>query len=212
MVTPTPSLDLEPIVFGFDRETAVIEYKSGIGWDEMGRRAQRELVRDLMAFGNADTFGYLVVGVSQTDSGMYERSGISEEQAASYDPTPIGEVVRTYSDPEVQFTIHVPEFQGRRFVMFRVAPFATVPHICRQSYDNVLEQAEIYVRADNAQSIKVPTAQHMRRLVERATFNQRESLLAQIRELVGPGAGPARPPSSQQWVRDRISRLLGREP
>lgn len=210
MVTPTPSLDLEPIVFGFDRETAVIEYKSGIGWNEMDRRAQRELIRDLMAFGNSDTFGYLVVGVSQTDSGVYERSGVSEEQAASYDPTPVGEVVRTYSDPEVQLTIHLPGFQRRRFVVFRIAPFSTVPHICRQSYDNVLEQAAIYVRTDNAQSIKVPTAQHMRRLVDRATFNQRETLLAQIRSLVGTAPEPKGPSSVIQALRDQIGRLRRR--
>ncbi|HLC30060.1 MAG TPA: ATP-binding protein [Dehalococcoidia bacterium] len=211
MTQPVDSaLDFERIVFGFDRETAVIEYKSGIGWNEMDRRSQVGLIKDLMAFGNSDTFGYLVVGVSETDSSVYERTGVSEEQAASYDPTPIGEVVRTYSDPEVQFTIHVPELQGRRFVVFRVAPFATVPHICRQSYDNVLEQAAIYVRTDNAQSIKVPTTQHMRRLVERATFNQRGSLLAQIRELVGPGAGATQPPSLTQGFRDQISRRFGR--
>ncbi|MBI2886722.1 MAG: ATP-binding protein [Chloroflexi bacterium] len=209
MVTPTPSLNLEPIVFGFDRETAVIEYKSGIGWGEMGRRAQRELIKDLMAFGNSATFGYPVVGVSQTASG-YERTGVSEEQAASYDPTPVGELVRQYSDPEVQFTIHVPEIQGRRFVVFRVAPFANVPHICRQSYDDVLEQAAIYVRTDNAQSIKVPSAQHMRRLIERATFNQRDSLLAQIRELVGPSVGATQPSGVAQALRDQLSRLLGR--
>lgn len=210
MVTPTPSLDLEPVIFGFDRETAVIEYKTGIGWNEMDRRSQVGLIKDLMAFGNSDTFGYLVVGVSQTDSGVYERSGVSEEQAASYDPTPVGVDVRTYSDPEVQFTIHIPEFQGRRFVVFRIAPFATVPHICRQSYPGILDQAAIYVRTDNAQSLKVPTAQHMRRLIERATLNQREGLLAQIRELVGAGAGPTQPPTSTQSFRDQIMRRFGR--
>lgn len=209
MVTPELALDLEPIVFGFDRETATVEYKAGIGWDELGRRGQREIIRDLMAFGNSDTFGYLVIGVLRREDGTFERRGVNPEQAASYDPTPVGEVVRTYSDPEVQFTLHVPELQGKRFVVFRIAPFATVPHICRQSYDDILEQGAIYVRTDNAQTIKVPTAEHMRRLVERAMVNQGDRLLAQIRSLVGPETAAPRPSPTQRF-RDQISRLLGR--
>lgn len=199
-------IDFEPIIFGFDRENATIEYKSAVGWNELGRRGQREIIRDLMAFGNSDTIGYLVIGV---DPITYNRTGITEEQAASYDPTPIGELIRTHSDPEVQFSLHVPEVQGRHFVVFRVIPFATVPHICRRSYGDVLQEAAIYVRTDNAQSIKVPTAAHMRRLVERATLNQKETLLAQIRSLVGPTATVA-PSTATQGFRDQLGRLLGR--
>lgn len=210
LLPPELPLNLEPIVFDYDRETASIEYKGSVGWDELDRRGQREIIRDLMAFGNSDTIGYLVIGVDTGSGATFERNGVSEEQAASYDPTPIGELVREFSDPEVQFTIHVPELQGKRFVVFRISPFATVPHICRKPYNGILQQGAIYVRTDNAQTIKVPTAQHMRRLIDRAVFNQGDSLLAQIRSLVGPGPGPAPPSGPAQALRDQISRLLGR--
>ncbi len=211
MTQPIDSaLDFERIVFGFDREIATIEYKGAFGWDEIGREAQRELVRDLIAFGNSDAIGYIAIGVSKTESGGFDRVGLTTEQAGSYDPSPIGVIVRQFADPEVRFTIHTPTLQGKNFVILRVVPFETVPHICKTSYASVLEQAAIYVRTDNAESVKVPTAEHMRRLVERATFNQRDRLLAQIRELVGPGTGPTQPPTSTQSFRDQIARRFGR--
>jgi len=68
------SLDLAPIVFGFDRETATVEYKGSVGWNELGRRGQRELVRDLMGFGNGDSPGYIVIGVNDA-GGQLSRDG-----------------------------------------------------------------------------------------------------------------------------------------
>lgn len=156
MVTPSQPIDFEPIIFGFDRENAEVDYKRAIGWGELGPRGQHELIRDLMAFGNSDRFGYIVIGVRQSENGGFERTGISDEQAASYQPEQIGQMARLFSDPEVQCSLHTPELQGRLFVVLWIAPFSSVPHICRQSYDIVLDQAAIYVRRDRAQTIKVP--------------------------------------------------------
>jgi hypothetical protein len=53
----------------------------------------------------------------------------------------------------------------------------------------MLHQAAIYVRTGDAQSVRVPSAEHMRLLVNRAVENRGAGLLEQIRRLVGPPMG-----------------------
>ncbi len=88
---------------------------------------------------------------------------------------------------------------GKRFVLLRVLPFASVPHICRRSYETILEQAAIYVRTDNAETAKVPTAEHMRRIIDRAVSNQGSALLQQIRRIVGNPLSAAPPVDEERF-------------
>lgn len=57
-----------------------------------GTKAERaELVRDLMCFANTPDGGFIVIGVEEISSG-WNSVGISEEQAETIDPTPIGDL------------------------------------------------------------------------------------------------------------------------
>ncbi len=109
---------------------------------------------------------------------------MSEEQAAGFDPTPIGEWVTNYFEPPIRFRLHKPRVNGKLFVVTQVHPFQTVPHICIKSYDTVLHQAAIYVRSEACQTVKVQSADKMRALVERATTNSADALVARIDELL----------------------------
>jgi hypothetical protein len=75
--------EFEEIVFGYYREQAHVDYKSAVGWDDLGRRGQHGVVRDMMAMGNGDIAGYLVFGVGQVDGGNFDRTGLTERQAGS---------------------------------------------------------------------------------------------------------------------------------
>jgi len=176
--------ELIPIVkYGHERPD--LDYKGPINWNEWSNRGKADLVRDMMALANSDIPGYIIIGV--TDDGGVVRSydGLSDEQIESFDPSKIADKIKRFADPEVRFELYKPAVDGNRYVVIRVLPFQTVPHICNNSYADILEEAAIYVRGEGARTIKVPSAEYMRRLVDRAIQISADTLVDRIRRLVG---------------------------
>lgn len=176
--------ELTPIVkFGHERPD--LDYKGPINWNEWANREKADLVRDMTALANSDIPGYIVIGA--TDEGGVVRSydGLSDEQIESFDPSKVADKIKRYADPEVRFELYKPTVDGKRYVVIRVLPFQAVPHICSTSYADVLEEAAVYVRGEGARTIKVPSAEYMRRLVDRAIQISADTLVDRIRRLVG---------------------------
>lgn len=175
--------DLAPIV-RTGHETPYLDYKAAGDWRAWNRADKAELVRDMMALANSDMPGYVVIGVSELPDKTFCFDGVSEEQAGSFDASSIADSVREFADPEVRFLIRKPHVDGRLYVVVRVAPFEAVPHICRRNSGDVLQQAAVYIRSEGAQTIKVPSAEYMRRLTDRATQNSADAILSMVRRLV----------------------------
>lgn len=175
--------ELIPIVkYGHERPD--LDYKGPVNWQEWPNRDKAELIRDMMGLANSEVPGYIVIGA--TDDGGIVRSydGLSDSQIESFDQSKIADKMKRYADPEVHFELYKPTVDGRRYVVIRVLPFQTVPHICRTSYADILEEAAIYVRGEGARTIKVSSAEYMRRLVDHAIQINADALVDRIRRLV----------------------------
>lgn len=161
-----------------------LDYKEPGNWRAWSRANKAELVRDMMALGNLDVPGYIVIGA--TDDGGVVRSydGLNDMELTSFDPSSIADKVKRYSDPEVRFEMYKPTVDGSRYVVVRTLPFQTVPHICTDSCGQVLDEAAIYIRGEGARTIKVQSAEQMRRLVERAIQINSDAVVNRVRELV----------------------------
>lgn len=175
--------ELIPIV-KHGRERPDLDYKGPVNWDEWPDRNKAELVRDMMALANSEVPGYIVIGA--TDDGGVVRSydGLSDQEIESFDPSKIADKMKRYADPEVHFDLYKPTVDSKKYVVIRVLPFRTVPHICRTSYGDILEETAIYVRGEGARTIKVPSAEYMRRMVDRAIQISADTLVDRIRRLV----------------------------
>ena len=186
MVTSTYGMsdeELIPIVY-WGYETPQIDYKKPGNWREWSRATKAELVRDIMGLANADVPGYIIIGATTEGGTVTSYDGLDEDKAASFDPSKIADKVKRYADPEVSFVIKTPSIDGKRYVVIRVWPFQALPHICRDSYGDILEEGAIYVRGEGARTIKIPSADHMRKLVDRSTQISADTLVNRIRELV----------------------------
>ena len=185
-------LEIEDLITrGF--ESPDVDYKAPGDWNVWGQNEKCELVRDVIALANSDKPGWLILGVSEKNDGTFRQQGLTEAQAASFDPTPIGEKISQHADPAVPLRVHKRRVDGRLYVAIQVQPFQTLPHICvRNGGNGVLQQASIYVRTEACQTTKLTDVDHLRRLVDRATLNSADELVARINELM-KRAHPERP-------------------
>lgn len=167
--------DFEELVYR-QVESDVLDYKSRMSWRTMSRAAKGKLLRHLIAFANTRG-GALVIGVSENDSGVPEnRTGVSEEDAASFDPTPVADFFNAHVEPPLNFKIERPEIDGKRYVIFIVEPFTELPHICCRGIENELQEGVFYIRTSGASSRPARRAMEMQQLLRRCMRNEREQL------------------------------------
>jgi predicted HTH transcriptional regulator len=205
--------EIIPIVkYGHERPD--LDYKGSINWDEWPNSDKADLVRDMIALANSEVPGYIVIGASDEGGVVRSYDGLSDKQIESFDPSKIADKVKRYADPEIHFDLYKPTVDGKRYVVIRVSPFQTVPHVCRTNYANILEEAAIYVRGEGARTIKVPSAEHMRQIVDRAIQISADTLVNRIRRLVsalkeGELAGHEHFESQIAEVRKQLEKKFG---
>ena len=118
-----------------------------------------------------------MIGVGENDSGVPEnRTGVSEEDAASFDPTPVADFFNAHIEPPLNFRIERPEIDGKRYVIFIVEPFTELPHICCKGIENELQEGVFYIRTSGASSRPARRAMEMQQLLRRCMRNKREQL------------------------------------
>ena len=174
-MAPEKIYDFEELVYR-QVESDVLDYKSRMSWRTMNRAAKGKLLRHLTAFANTKG-GALVIGVGENDSGVPEnRTGVSEEDAASFDPTPVADFFNAHIEPPLNFRIERPEIDGKRYVIFIVEPFTELPHICCKGIENELQEGVFYIRTSGASSRPARRAMEMQQLLRRCMRNEREQL------------------------------------
>jgi len=157
-------------------ESDELDYKSAMSWRDMSRQEKGKIVRHLTAFANTRG-GFLVIGVSEDASGipcMY--TGVSEEQAATFDPTPVGNFINSHIDPPLDYIIERPLVDGKRYVIFAVKPFKNLPHVCSRGVEGELQEGIFYIRTAEASSRPARRAHEMQELLRRCMRNEREQL------------------------------------
>ncbi|QSH41290.1 ATP-binding protein [Lentisphaerota bacterium ZTH] len=162
-------------------ESEELDYKAAINWNRLNRTGRAKFARHCMALANTKG-GYIVVGVGEDSAGQPSLfTGLSKEQAKSFDPTMIGNFINKYADPEIDFTLERPVVDGKRYAIFVIRRFADIPHVCAYGFNNELQQGVFYIRTADAASRPAYRASEIHALVQRALRNQRELLGKMIR-------------------------------
>lgn len=113
--------ELEALLEGAE-ETDALEFKAAMGWHQ-------SLIQDILAMANVQDGGRIVIGIAD---GTYLRTGLTDEQIASYDIETMQDRVAAFSDPRVEFRSEVvSDHRGLRFILLEVRPFETTPVVCR---------------------------------------------------------------------------------
>ena len=165
-------------------ESDVLDYKAALCWTKMTRQAKGKIVRHCLALANTKG-GCIVIGVGEDSSGhpsLY--TGLSREQVHSFDPTTVGQFVNRYVEPPIEFTIERPVVDGKRYAIFVVRPFRSLPHVCTSGIEGELQTGVFYIRTPDASSRPAYRAIEMQMLIQRALRNQREELGRMLRGLL----------------------------
>ena len=186
-------------------ESPDVDAKAPGSWKVWSKAEKAELVRDMMAMANSDRPGWILLGISEGSAGEWVYDGLTEAQSASFDPSRIGGKVKRFADPEVAFSVHREQFDGRWYVAIRTEPFQKMPHICKASHPGVLDEGVIYVRNEACETTRVTAAEQMRRLIERAIQMHADSIVGRIAELMAQagmlGAVAEAPKPEAEWAR-----------
>lgn len=165
-------------------ESDELDYKAAMNWNLLSKSGRAKLIRHCLAFANTRG-GYLVIGVGEDASGHpSDYQGVSPEELHSFDPSSVMSFVHHLTDPPIQFTIERPEIDGKRYVIFDIKPFSSLPHICASGVDGELQQGVFYIRTKGASSRPAVSAMEMQSLIRRALRNQRAMLGQMLRGIL----------------------------
>ena len=98
-------------------ESDELDYKAAQNWLQLPRSGKAKFVRHCLAMANTKG-GYVVVGVGEDASGQPAVfTGLTPEEAQSFDPTAVGSFINRYADPQIDFTLERPVVDGKRYVV-----------------------------------------------------------------------------------------------
>jgi len=181
-------------------ESEELDYKAAQNWGRLKRAEKAKFARHCMAMANTKG-GYLVVGVGEDKAGrprLY--TGLTEKEAKSFDPTDVGNFINRYSDPEVDFDIEKPVVDRKRYVVFVIRRFSSLPHVCGYSCENELQQGVFYIRTADASSRPAYRASEIHGIVQRALRNQREFLGRMLRGVLYEGKQSPEPGAENYFI------------
>jgi len=182
-------------------ESRGLDFKAPMAWE--GSKADRaELIRDLMCFANTPDGGYILVGIEESPGG-FVATGVSDDQAESFDPSKIGDLAQTYCSVLPVFAVHKVALEGNLYVLIAVEEFECQPIICTKDCHGpgnelVLRAGTVYTRTVDAKCTETKTAEDMQRVLDMAVRKRGDALLAQVAGLLGSRGSGELPPSSHQ--------------
>lgn len=180
-------------------ESDTLDYKAAQNWNKLSKSGKAKFARHCLAMANTKG-GYVVVGVGEDASGQPALfTGLTKEQAKSFDPTHVGNFINRYADPQIDFSIERPVIDGKRYVVLVIRRFQMLPHVCSYGCDSELLQGVFYIRTADAASRPAYRASEIQALLQRALRNQREILGRMIRGILYEGGH--NPPEEQAQSR-----------
>lgn len=163
-------------------ESKQLDYKAPCAWDEGDKKPCCEIVKDILAIANARG-GWIVVGVSETSTG-FAWDGLTEQQCESFETSRLNRFLQNYADPPINTHVIKYPSEDKNFVIIEIPRFPDTPHICQKDYPGVLAAGALYVRTDNNESAPIKSSADMRAIVEQATRNRADQLLASFRAVL----------------------------
>lgn len=151
--------------------------------------AKGKLLKCIMAFANTRDGGHILIGVEQKGV-RFEPTGVTTEQARSFDLTDIGNFARNHCSTLPRVTTREVMVDGVTMLLVRIAEFTDEPIVCTNDLHDsnrkpILRKGNIYVRTEDARCVAIDSSETMRSFLALAVQKHGEGLLEQIRGLVG---------------------------
>lgn len=195
-------------MLAYGREQAGIEFK---GPDS--RTANKQLfvkvVRAMLSMANRRDGGLVVVGIDEANDKTLLPTGIAESDLATWNVfDELADAVAGYTDPNVNFTIEIFDYEGKKFVLIQVDEFNDIPVLCKKDYPGVLRSGACYVRSrKKPETSEIPTQSEMRDLLELATIKALRKYVS-IAHVAGLEISEAAKPKDEQLFKQQLSDLI----
>lgn len=180
-----------------------VDFKGPMSW---AGDARASLAEDIVAMANTRDGGLLLVGIGMSPDGSARVDGLSPDQAASFEPTKVGEYVASYFAPAVKITIERPSIDGKQLVAIQVAEFDTSPILCiKDGPEKPASGAKVkrhfyagnlLVRTPAAKTEVVRAAEDMQALIRLAVTKTSNQLLEDMQRVLegrSPSPVPQQP-------------------
>lgn len=170
----------EPLLSLIDAgtETRDVDYKAALNLET--KKARAELARDMIAMANAGG-GTIVFGVAEGSAGAWSQVGLSPSEVDCLDVTKVGDAVRAYTGPAVEFATRVVRRGGLIFGAISVRPMnGTIALALKPNQDAGLFTGRIYVRTADARTAELTDPGELNVLIERA-IGQRAGRIAALK-------------------------------
>lgn len=172
-------------------ERADVEFKASGEF----RTLEQKIVKTAIAMANLRDGGIIVIGVSERDD-AWQRTGIRDEDLATWNPDDLTDAINRYASPPVSVDLVLVPHGETRFLAIQVREFRDTPIVCKRDGgpNSGLRQGVLYVRpAGTARTSEVRTAEDMHDLLELAAEKRARRILETARR-IGLEAPPARRP------------------
>lgn len=177
------------------------------------------LAATLIALANTEDGGFLIVGVDNDRNVQ----GVGGEALPTFDPTCIGNYLRTRVSPAPEFIVEHVAVAATTVVVIRVAEFSDVPHLLTKDLESSNKkygrQGDILVRSAQAETTRLQAEADFRSLIDRAIAKREAALVSifrQIARVVGLNGGDGeqtRPPriDNGSAVAERLVEAAGED-
>lgn len=113
-----------------------------------------KVARAVLAMANQRDGGWVIVGVAEGADDALAPEGLTPEDLRTWRYDDVAAAMRECADPGVTLDVDRPVYDGKTFVVIRVAEFEEVPVLCARPYDRdgdvVLKRGALYVRSRTA--------------------------------------------------------------
>ena len=167
------------------------------------RRMLAQVARATLGMANQRDGGLVIIGVDDDGNAM----GLPEDQLATWDYDDVAASLAEYADPYVNFELQVLAYDGRSFVILRVAEFEEIPVLCKRDYPEVLRKGACYVRTRRMpETSEIPSQTEMRELLELAVDKGVRRFIERARATGLLTSGPV-PPTDQERFEEQLEDL-----
>lgn len=192
-------------------ESRNIDAKGPITWDSGPESAS--LAKDIAAFANSRDGGVLVIGKTETESGSFILTGLTDDEAKSFETTKVARWVNNRFSPPINIVCHQREYQGKRFVVITIGEFEDVPALCTKSFQDpsnpkkcLLRERTLYVRNSNAESAPLESVDELRTLIGLATSKRANEMLTTFESML-KGRPLVSPPTDEELFNEELERI-----
>lgn len=151
-----------------------VEFKSNGNIGSSSYAAQ--IAKAAIAMANTQSGGYILVGIQDSQPRPLT-PGIPESEISNWDYDRVSSKLATFSDPSVEFTIEIDEYNHVMIAVLRIVQFDGTPIMCvrdalNSSRSPITKYGAIYVRSGTPpSSVEAREPHHIRRLFQIATEN-----------------------------------------